>query len=57
MALVTLLLTVVFAFFLSEVADAFPQVLWGWIHLPKWLLWTGVIGVVAWCMEGDASLR
>ena len=53
MSLITLLLTVVVAFFLSDVADAFPQILWGWIHLPSWLLWIGIVSIVAWCMGSE----
>ena len=56
MSLVTLLLTVFIAFFLSDVADAFPQVLWGWIYMPSWLLWIGIVGLVAWCMDGESSV-
>ncbi|MEM6449288.1 MAG: hypothetical protein AAF703_03140 [Cyanobacteria bacterium P01_D01_bin.105] len=55
MPLITLLLTVIVAFFLSDVADAFPQILWGWVHWPSWLLWLGVVGIVAWCIGSDPA--
>ena len=55
MSIFTLLLTIILAFLLSEFADAFPQILWGWVHLPKWLLGLGILGLVAWCMDDESS--
>ena len=53
MSLIVLLLTVTVAFFLSELADFFPGVLWGWLHLPTWLMWGTLLVLVAWCMGDD----
>ena len=54
-SIVALLVTVWVAFALSGAADAFPQVLWGWIHLPGWLGWFPLLAIVAWCMSGEAE--
>ncbi len=53
MAIVVLLMTIVVAFGLSEFADLFPEVLWGWIHGGNWLLWATVLALVSWGMKGE----
>lgn len=54
MSIVALLVAIWVAFALSGVADAFPNVLWGWIHWPSWIWWSPLLAVVAWCMKDDA---
>ena len=51
MSITALLLTVIAAFWLSNTADAFPQILWEWIRLPGWLLWPLLLALFAWCVD------
>ncbi len=53
MSIVALLLIVLSALFFSYAADGLPDLLWGWIYLPKWLLWSGLLSILAWCMDGE----
>lgn len=51
MSIIALLLAVIAALLLSDTADAFPQILWGWIYLPSWLLWPLLLALLAWCID------
>ena len=51
MSIIALLLAVIAAFWFSDAADAFPQILWGWISLPGWLLWPLLLALLAWCID------
>lgn len=53
MSIVTLLITIWVAYVLSVTADAFPNILWSWIHLPVWLLWLPIVVTLAWCMDEE----
>lgn len=55
MSLISLLLVIVMAFLLSNSMDAFPGVLWGWVHWPQWLLWGGLLALVTWCIGDQKS--
>ena len=37
MSLVALIITIIIGFWFSNAADAFPQILWGWVRWPNWL--------------------
>ncbi len=51
MSLIVLLLTMSVALWFSVFMDAFPGLLWGWIHWPQWVAWIGLLSLLAWCME------
>lgn len=51
MSITALLLAIIAALLLSNTADAFPEILWGWIGLPGWLLWPLLLALLAWCMD------
>jgi len=51
MSLIALLLTIVAALLLSDLMDAFPGILWGWIHWPRWALWISLLTLFAWCLQ------
>ncbi|MEM9150538.1 MAG: hypothetical protein AAGB19_08800 [Cyanobacteria bacterium P01_F01_bin.3] len=51
MSLLALLFTVLAALILSHFMDAFPGLLWGWIHWPQWLLWISLLILFAWCID------
>ena len=53
MAIVVLLVTVVVGFWLTSIADAFPQVLWGWFNGRSWLTWLVLLTLFSWGMKGD----
>ncbi|NJM95830.1 MAG: hypothetical protein HC800_00170 [Phormidesmis sp. RL_2_1] len=55
MSLVALLVVIWIALVFSNLADAFPGILWSWWHLPKGLLWLGLLALVAWCMDSESS--
>ncbi len=53
MSIVALLIIILSALFFSYTADGLPDVLWGWMQFPKWLLWLGLLSILAWCMDGE----
>lgn len=56
MSLIALLLAMLVALLLTTLVDGLPELLVGWIHLPRWLLWVAVLALVSWCMDGESSV-
>ncbi|MGB3293229.1 MAG: hypothetical protein WBB01_09605 [Phormidesmis sp.] len=56
MSLIALLLAMLTALLLSNVVDGLPELLWGWIYLPRWVLWVALLALVSWCIEGESSV-
>ena len=55
MSLFALLAAVLMALVFSIWVDALPQLLFGWIYLPNWLLGLALLALVAWCMDDGPS--
>ncbi|KPQ34523.1 MAG: hypothetical protein HLUCCA11_14585 [Phormidesmis priestleyi Ana] len=53
MSLVALIITIIIGFWFSNAADAFPQILWGWVRWPNWLIWLLLLMLMSWFMKGD----
>lgn len=53
MSIFVLLTVVWIAFAISNIVDAFPPL--GWVRLPHWAFWGGVILLIAWCLDDDGS--
>lgn len=53
MSIFVLVLTLVLSLWIANLADAFPQVLWGWVHWPRWLLGLLGLALFSWCMDGE----
>jgi hypothetical protein len=54
MPLFVLLLAIAIALSFFGVVESLPQLLWGWIYLPHWLLWPALLILFAWCVEDDS---
>jgi hypothetical protein len=57
MSLAVLSVLIVFALLLSSFFDGLPALLWSWIYLPKWLLGTALISLVAWCTGSESTVE
>ncbi|MGD1867654.1 MAG: hypothetical protein ACFB0D_24145 [Phormidesmis sp.] len=55
MSLVALLLVIFIALIASNLMDALPGVLWGWIHWPQWASWVLLVVILAWCLEQQST--
>ena len=56
MSLIALLLAMLIALLFTSAVDYLPELLFGWIHLPRWLLWIALLALVSWCIEDDSSV-
>ena len=55
MSLITLFVVVFVTWLVCSFFDSLPALLFGWLHLPSWLLWVAAIAVVAWFMDDKAA--
>ncbi|MEM8504557.1 MAG: hypothetical protein AAF716_15545 [Cyanobacteria bacterium P01_D01_bin.1] len=57
MSLIVLLLAIIVALWFSNLMDAFPALLWNWIHWPRWVAWIALISLLAWGIGDRESNR